>query len=107
MRRGKERGKKGGRKAPTAVHKSAHPQAVAFFFFATSHFRIPVDTAARAADAAAVSKFSRLQRVLFYAAIFAIVAAAQIARLRLTTGRWFCVDEFEHLHAAWCVAQGM
>jgi hypothetical protein len=44
---------------------------------------------------------------VFYGAVWVLVIAAAAWRAVLTVRRWINADELEHLHAAWCVKQGM
>jgi hypothetical protein len=46
-------------------------------------------------------------RRLFYGTVWALILAAGVWRAVLTVRRWINADEFEHLHAAWCVKEGM
>lgn len=41
--------------------------------------------------------------VAFFTLTLALVLVASAARWQLARDRWICVDEFEHLHAAWCL----
>jgi hypothetical protein len=38
--------------------------------------------------------------------VLLFVAGVQVARVDHLLHRWWCADELEHLHAAWCIAQG-
>src|SRR5882724_5568438 len=57
------------------------------------------------ADFATVWPGLALKR-LVWTALIALVALL-LLRLPLLQGRSFDPDEFEHLHAAWCMSQGM
>lgn len=42
----------------------------------------------------------------FYAVVLLLVMGVQGARVDYLLHRWWCADELEHLHAAWCITQG-
>jgi 4-amino-4-deoxy-L-arabinose transferase-like glycosyltransferase len=42
----------------------------------------------------------------FYALVALFIAGVQLARIDHLLHRWWCADELEHLHAAWCITQG-
>jgi len=50
---------------------------------------------------------SRLPFRLLTLDLLAIILIAQLARIDSFLHRWFCADEFEHLHAAWCITRGL
>ena len=41
-----------------------------------------------------------------YGVVVLLVAGVQVARVDHLLHRWWCADELEHLHAAWCITQG-
>jgi hypothetical protein len=51
-------------------------------------------------------KFLASPRLLI-TVLLLIIVVAQLARIDSTLHRWFNADELEHLHATWCLAQGM
>jgi hypothetical protein len=46
-------------------------------------------------------------RRVFYAVVWGLIVASGLWRAEMTAWRWINADEFEHLHAAWCVKEGM